>query len=186
LKIGISQRILYNKGRAYDALEHGWYSYLKEHVLFPIPNTLEQDFELTATNLDAFIISGGDDSTIRRTVEIKYATAFMQRKKPVLGICHGAFLITDLLGGQVIETENHTDTEHYVNYITERKLVNSYHSLAIKKLQTSATPLCTDDSGNIEAYIDGNLTGIVWHPERMDQPWIPKEIENLFFKKELK
>jgi GMP synthase-like glutamine amidotransferase len=179
LKIGLSQRILYHKGRAYDSIEHGWYSYLKEHTLFYVPNDLDQDFDLLSTNLDAFIITGGDDSRLRRTVEVKLATKMMEKRKPVIGICHGAFLLTDLLGGKVIEVDAHRDTKHPVLYFGEIKEVNSFHSLGIEKLHDSGTVLCTDELGQVEAWIDGTLAGIVWHPERMENPWIPDEVDNL-------
>lgn len=179
MKIGLSQRILFHKGRAYDCIEHGWYNLLSDHTLFYLPNRLDQDFDNIADNLDAFIITGGDDSTLRRTVEIKLATKVMQRNKPVIGVCHGAFLITDLLGGVVEEVEHHMDTTHFVIYNGDVVDVNSYHNLAIKKLHNSGTALCIDESGNIESFIDGKLAGIVWHPERMKEPWMPNEIKKL-------
>ena len=181
MKIGLTQRILYHKERAYDSIEHGWYSYLKDHTLFDIPNNLDQDFHNIADQLDKLIITGGDDSVLRRTVEIKLAAAMMQRNKPVIGICHGAFLLTDLLGGEVEEVDAHTDTKHPVFYFGDIKIVNSFHSLGIAKLHSSGTVLCTDELGYVEAFIDGKLAGVVWHPERMDTPWLPDEIEELLF-----
>ena len=182
LKIGLSQRILSYKGRAYDAIEHGWYSYLKGHTLFYLPNSTAQDFNQIADNLDSFIITGGDDSTLRRTVEIKLASAMMQRSKPVVGICHGAFLLTDLLGGTIVDVDLHMEQLHPVMYFGEVKIVNSFHNIAIDKLHDTGTVLCTDELGHIESWIDGTLAGVVWHPERMDQPWIPDEIKTLLFK----
>ena len=182
MKIGLSQRILYHRGRAYDATEHGWYSYLKGHTLTYVPNTLEQDFVELADNLDAFIITGGDDSTLRRTLELRLATAMMQRNRPVIGVCHGAFLLTDLLGGLVSDVQNHYATEHSVEYFGEMHTVNSYHDLSIKKLHGTGTALCQDSDHNVEAWIDGPLAGVVWHPERMNKPWLPDEIEDLLFK----
>jgi len=179
LNIGLSQRVLYHKGRAYDSIEQGWYSYLKNHTLFLIPNTLDQNFERTADLLDSFIITGGDDSTLRRTVETKLASAVMQRNKPVLGICHGAFLLTDLLGGTVTEIKDHLDTEHKIIYNDDVHVVNSFHNLTIDNLHSSGNILCTDETGNIEAWIDDKLAGVVWHPERMKKPWLPKEIKQL-------
>ena len=73
MHIGLSQRILWHRGRAYDAIEHGWYSYFKHHTLYPIRNDPEQDFKKIAQSLDAFVITGGDDSILRRTTEIKLA-----------------------------------------------------------------------------------------------------------------
>ena len=153
---------------------------MKEHTLFFLPNTLEQDFNHIADELDMIILTGGDDSTLRRTVETKIASAVMQRNRPVIGICHGAFLLTDLLGGQVQDATAHQDTSHCVYYFGEEKTVNSYHNLCITKPHKTATVLATDPEGNCEAWIDSKLAGIVWHPERMGSPWIPDEIKNLF------
>lgn len=176
MRIALSQRILYHKGRAYDATEHGWYTLLNGNNLFFVPNTMNQDFDLIADSVDSFIITGGDDSDLRRSIELKLASKMMQRNKPVVGICHGAFLITELLGGEVKEIENHLDTDHYIFYNREAIEVNSHHSLGIVKEHPAATVLCRDYFGNVEAFVDGNLAGIVWHPERMEKPWIPPEI----------
>ena len=182
MKIGLSQRVLLHKNRAYDALEHGWYSYLKAHTLFPIANRPDQDFHELANKLDCFIITGGDDSTVRRLTEVRLATHMIARRKPVIGICHGAFLLSELLGGEIVEVDHHANTEHEINYFGELITVNSYHSFAIKTPQQSATILAYDDQGCCEAWIDGNIAGLVWHPERMETPWIPDEIEQLLTK----
>ena len=179
MKIALSQRIFYHKGRAYDSVEHGWYSYLDGHTLYFVPNFQDQDFNSLAEELDAFIITGGDDSALRRTVEIRLATAMIKQQKPVVGICHGCFLLVDILGGTVVEVDDHMDTEHDVVYFGQQYSVNSYHHLAIDKLHNSAKILAIDLEGRPEAWIDGNLAGIVWHPERMIEPWIPSELQNL-------
>lgn len=182
MNIGLSQRILLHKNRAYDALEHGYYNYLKLHKLYPIANKPKQNFEDLADNLDAFIITGGDDSTERRITEIRLAIAMMKRYKPVIGICHGAFLLTDILGGTIANIEGHSNVEHDVNYFGEIKQVNSFHTLHIKTPHKLATVLANDKDGNCESWIDGKLAGIVWHPERMQNPWIPEEIEQILAK----
>ena len=182
MRIGLTQRILYHNGQAYDATQHGWYSYLKGHTLVPVANRTDQDFEQLATELDAVIITGGDDSALRRTVELKLAGQMALRKKPVVGICHGCFLLTDVLGGTVVEVAGHYNTAHNVNYFGDLIAVNSHHTLAIDKLHQSGTVLATDDQGCCEAWIDGQTAGVVWHPERMREPWIPDEIKNLLFR----
>jgi gamma-glutamyl-gamma-aminobutyrate hydrolase PuuD len=179
MKIALTQRVLYHKGRAYDSIEHGWYRYLKEHTLIFVPNRLDQDFQKIADECDCLIITGGDDSTIRRTTELKLAKMVMALYKPVLGVCHGAFLLTDVLGGTVAQVDGHADTEHPVHYNGKTFLVNSHHSQTITRLHSSATCLTIDDQGNCESWIDGNLAGVVWHPERMQDPWLPTEIANL-------
>ena len=180
--VGLSQRIILYKNRSYDALDHAWYKYLSKHNIIPIANDTKQNFSHLAEKLSVFFITGGDDSTIRRLVEIRLATQMIARGKPVIGICHGAFLLTELLGGNIVEIDNHADCEHQISYFGELITVNSYHSLAIKTPQKSATILAYDDNGNCEAWIDGKTAGIVWHPERMQTPWIPDEIQNLLDK----
>ena len=183
MHIGLSQRILWHRGRAYDALEHGWYSYFKQHTLCPIRNDPGQDFKTIAKSLGAFVITGGDDSSLRRITEIKLAKQMMFLNKPVIGICHGAFMLTDLLGGSVVAAVgDHSETLHPVMYFGEEVMVNSFHNLAIQQLHPTGTVLCTDQDGHVESWIDGTLAGVVWHPERMDRPWIPDEIETLLFK----
>lgn len=176
MKITLSQRIMYHKGHAYDAIEHGWYTLLSGHNIFFLPNTLNQDFDLVADNSDSFIITGGDDSDLRRTIELKLAAKMIERNKPVAGICHGAFLLAEMIGGNITEIKDHVDVDHPIFYHREVREVNSHHSLGILSLPNSVEIICRDYLGNIEAFVDGNLAGIVWHPERMKEPWIPPEI----------
>jgi len=179
LNIGLTQRVLYYKDRAYDSIEHGWYSYLKEHTLTFIPNRTDQDFDKLADSLDILIITGGDDNAIRRSVEIKIATAMLVRKKPILGVCHGNFLLTSILGGELGSIEDHMETIHPVYYFGDEHVVNSFHNVRIVKPHHEATVLVVDPHGNCEAWIDKTIAGITWHPERMDDPWIPDEIQDL-------
>ena len=179
LNIGLTQRILYHKGRAYDSIEHGWYPYLDGHTLYFIRNDITQDFETLADSLDCLIITGGDDPTLRRIVETKIASQMLSRKKPIIGICHGAFLLTDLMGGQVTDVMTHQDTSHSVWYFGEEKIVNSYHNLCISRPPKTATVLAVDGEGYCESWIDDKIAAVVWHPERMEIPWLPDEIENL-------
>ena len=179
MRIGLTQRVLYHKGRAYDSLEHGWYRFLKDHTLFFIPNRLDQDFEDLSYDLDCLIITGGDDSAIRRVTEFKIATAMMKEQKPIIGVCHGAFLLTDALGGSVGPCDGHMDIDHTVTYKDKQYIVNSHHSQNIKNLHSSARSLAVDSEGNCEAWVDNNIAGVVWHPERSEDMWLPEEIAKL-------
>ena len=179
MKIGLSQRILWHKGRAYDSIEHGWYSYLDGHMLSTIRNDPIQDFKKIAQTLDAFVITGGDDDMVRRTTETKLATQMMMQGKPIIGICHGAFMLTDLMGGVVTDVITHMDTSHSVWYFGEEKTVNSYHNLCISTPPSKSTVLAVDSEGYCESWIEGKIGAVVWHPERMEVPWLPDEIVNL-------
>jgi len=182
MKLGLSQRIILHKNRAYDSLDQGWYKYLKNHSIIPIPNRADLRFDEIAKHLDGFIITGGDDSTLRRLIEIKLAKNMLIKQKPVIGVCHGCFLLTSMMGGEVGEIDGHLDTAHDVNYFGEVKQVNSHHNMYIKTPPPKSIVLANDDHGNCESWIDGKLAGIVWHPERMDNPWIPDEIDQLLAK----
>lgn len=176
MNIGLSQRIWYHNGLSYDALDSSWYAFLKKHQITAIQNRIDQNFDYLADTLDSFIITGGNDASIRRIVEIKLATAMMIRGKPVLGICHGAFLLTELLGGTIMSCNNHTNTNHTVIIDNTSITVNSFHTLQITNPPPAATVLAVDTEGYCESWIDNSLAGIVWHPERMKSPVVPNDI----------
>ena len=179
MNIGLTQRVLFHNKKAYDSIEHGWYRFLKEHTLFFVPNRLDQDFAELANTLDCLIITGGEHSALRRTTQLKLATEMMKQQKPIIGVCHGCFLLQDVLGGDIVDIDNHHNTEHIVIYNDKKFTVNSYHTLSIKKLHSRGKVLAVDTDNNIEAWIDNNVAGVVWHPERMETPWLPTEIEEL-------
>jgi gamma-glutamyl-gamma-aminobutyrate hydrolase PuuD len=175
MNIGISQRIIF-QNRNYDCLEHSWYNFLRSHSIYPIPNRLDLDFKKIANDIDLFIISGGNETDVRRIVEIKLATQMLLLKKPVLGICRGAFLLTILLGGEIEECDGHLNTDHVVHLEQTEHVVNSFHSYRIKQIPKSAISIATDSESYCESWIDGNIAAVVWHPERMKDHLIPKII----------
>lgn len=186
MKIALSQKILQFRTRSYDCLEREWYSYLSpEHTIFALPNVLDQDFKMIAEEIDAFIITGGEPRLLKVQTELSLVKELMLLGKPILGICHGAFLLSENLGGIRCPKPNHhylgyPDRRHFVKYKGQNYEVNSYHNIGIKKPHESATILATDEDGDCEAWIDGNMAGCVWHPERMQgKPWLPDEIKNL-------
>lgn len=178
MKIGISQRIIF-KYRNYDSLEHGWYDLFKGHEIYPIQNRLDQDFDNIIKNIDLFIISGGNDTEIRRIVETKISTGMLIRKKPILGVCRGAFVLTVLLGGEIEECDGHLRTDHEIFIDDKTYLVNSFHSYRISKIPASSKLIAVDREGFCESWIDGNISAIVWHPERMENQFIPEEIRKI-------
>ena len=175
MKIGLTQRVLFYKNRAYDSLDHAWYSYLEKHIVIAIPNKLPVDI----TDLDALIITGGDDHVIRNQVEHELANYMFLRNLPVIGICHGCQLLTQKLGGTVVPVDDHMDSYHEVTYHGQQHLVNSYHKLRIEQTPPGATVLARDPDGYVEAWIMGRTAGVMWHPERQAQSWIPNEIQQL-------
>jgi putative glutamine amidotransferase len=125
------------------------------------------------------IITGGDDHPVRNQVEHELIDIMLARHVPVIGICHGCQLLTTKLGGTVVPVADHMDSYHEVFYQEQPHLVNSYHKLRIEQAPPGATVLARDPDHNAEAWISGLTAGIMWHPERMQQPWMPQEIQRL-------
>jgi len=175
MRIGLTQRVLWHKGRAYDSLEHSWYEYLQGHTLIPIPNRLCSPFP----DVDLLFITGGDDHPVRNHVEHELTNWMLSQNLPIIGVCHGCQFLTKKLGGVVVPVEGHMDSYHEVEYHGQQHLVNSYHSLRIEQAPPGATVLARDPDGDAEAWIMGRTAGIMWHPERQQQPWLPREVEHL-------
>ena len=175
MRIGLTQRVLLHKGRAYDSLDHSWYEFLQGHTLVSIPNRLP----ISCPDIDLLIITGGDDHPVRNHVECELFDVMSARNVPVIGICHGCQLLTQQLGGTVVPVDGHMDSYHEITYHSEQHLVNSYHRLRIEQPPPGATVLAHDPDGNVEAWIHERTAGIMWHPERMTEPWIPREIQLL-------
>jgi gamma-glutamyl-gamma-aminobutyrate hydrolase PuuD len=175
MKVGLTQRVIFHQGRGYDSLDHAWYKYLSGHEMIVIPNRLPVEI----TDLDVLIITGGDNHPMRDQVEHELVDSMSSRDLPVIGICHGCQLLTQRLGGSVVPVEDHQDSYHEVFYQEQRHLVNSYHKLRIELSPPGATVLAHDPDGYAEAWIQGRIAGVMWHPERMAQPWIPREIQLL-------
>lgn len=175
MKIAISQRIIFHNGRAYDSLDHSWYKFLQGHQLIPIANVLPAHTE----DVDALIITGGDDHAIRNQIETHWATWMISQDRPVIGVCHGCQLLTQILGGSVTPVDDHQDCYHEVVYNDQPHLVNSYHKLRIEQPPPLATALAWDPDDWVEAWIQGRTAAVMWHPERMVEPWMPQEIQQL-------
>lgn len=178
MRIGLTQRVLTHNREVYDSLDHNWYRLLRGHELVPVPNRDDLDYESLAKSLDLLIITGGGNERVRITAEISLATDMIRMNKPILGICHGAFLLTQILGGTTKGgKEEHYDVDHMVlDQNSSPHIVNSYHNICIDKQPPNSVLLCTDTDGDVESWIKDKVCAIVWHPERMLIPYIPEEI----------
>jgi gamma-glutamyl-gamma-aminobutyrate hydrolase PuuD len=179
MKIGLSKKIITHNGFTYDAVDQGWYHILRGHTLFFIPNTLNQDFNLVANDLDSIILTGENTNNQNREVELQLIQKMNERQKPVLGIAESAFLVAELLGAEMGTVDNQNGLSHPIFYNREVIEVSSYHDRCIKSLPENVNSLCLDYAGNVESFISNNVSGVVWNPEKMDKPWIPPEIAYL-------
>lgn len=166
----------------FDCLERSWYSFLGNHHLIPHANTRTVDETI---DFDCLVLSGGTDSAARNVTENLLFVHAIKRKKPILGICHGAFVVNELSGGVNSSSTcydyipAHDNTEHEVMMDGKKVLVNSYHGQTIIQLGPQMIPLAMHEPDQtIEAFKHQALPiyGIVWHPERMDVPVLPEEV----------
>ena len=183
MRIVVSQRdiILPPANFLHYGVERDWYRFLPQHQLFPVPNIpLEKPYY---EDYECLLLTGGPDSYERNMTENLLFVHAVKKGVPIIGICHGAFVVNELSGGTNDYVEDHHDTVHNVLMDGKQHLVNSYHKQAIKNLGKKSVPLATDKTGRVEAFRhqDYPIYGIVWHPERMAEPVLPKEVQAILF-----
>jgi len=178
MRIGLTQRVFEHNNQSYDATDQAWYKYLSEHTLIPVKNQPQNLLSL-AQYLDCLIITGGNSPRERIDTEMGLIRIMMDMTKPIIGICHGAFIMTELFGGEVVNCEDHYNTIHNVTMDNQTVEVNSHHRIQIKSPPPVATVLAVDEQGFCESWMYGSLGAVVWHPERMEQPKLPNGISNL-------
>jgi len=179
MKIAISQReeAVGNNGLLCDCLEQVWYQFLNKHEIIPIPNVVtDQDYDF-----DMVIFSGGNASLARLHTELKLYNRAMDLGLPILGICHGAFFLAELTGGTCGDIDGHRETEHVVAMDGHNVLVNSFHGSNIISVGKDYKAIARDLDGNIEGFRHNTLPvwGLVWHPERMEVPVLPQDLDDL-------
>jgi len=165
MRIGLTKRVFEHNGQSYDATDQDWYTYFDDHEIIPIPN-YPQNFISLADSLDLLVITGGNAPAERVKTELHLVRAMMDNNKPILGVCHGAFFLTELFGGKVVECSGHHNTIHNVTMDNATVQVNSFHNLQIKNAPEMAKVLAVDEDGFCESWTYGSIGTVVWHPER--------------------
>lgn len=165
---------------------------------FPLiisPDITEKVIE-SIDEISGLIISGGGDinpefygernTACKKLVpdervlaEMKLIEIFIQKEKPVLGICYGMQLMNVFFQGtlyQNIETEiDHTKGSHEIKVVDDFLIkkdvyvVNSSHHQAVKSLGRGLEIFCMAGDGVVEGfYLKGHpfFVGVQWHPER--------------------
>lgn len=150
---------------------------------------------------DALILCGGGDihpkflgeenkgskdiDERRDECEFALIDAFVQAKKPVLGICRGVQLANIYFGGTIFQHipsfEFHRKSGDAMHFVTacgesvikslygERFKVNSMHHQAINLVSNDLFVTHTADDGVVEGLEHKSLPfiGVQWHPERL-------------------
>lgn len=152
---------------------------------------------------DGLFLTGGEDIACERygqknegycgapdiwrdDLEWKLCERFVQRKKPILGICRGLQLLNVYFGGTLVQDLEKNkkiihpyNTRHivsadegswfYHNYGSDF-VVNSYHHQSIDELGVGLLAVVTSENHQIIEAIEHESLPIVavqWHPERM-------------------
>lgn len=184
----VSQRVevvsAYNERR--DCLDQSWCGLLRACGFLPVPvmndgEDMEALFEavkpagILLTGGNDLITYGGDaperDETERRLIRLG-----LDRKIPIMGVCRGFQLITDLYGGKLTRVQRHVRQRHLVRGSITRE-VNSYHKLAVLRPPEGFEALAETEDGVVEAMESRTerILGIMWHPER-EKPYDTEDI----------
>ena len=169
----------------------------------------DSNLEELADRADGLYLTGGNDvdptwyqgcsdyceeaDPWRDHLENRLIHLFMERKKPIFGICRGMQQINVTLGGSLFEDIGHRlnlehpfEVPHTVHAKPNSKLhrwygeeftVNSFHHQAINQLGDGLEVVAWTEDRIVEAVAHKSLPifGVQWHPERMtgDQPYTP-------------
>jgi gamma-glutamyl-gamma-aminobutyrate hydrolase PuuD len=179
MKIAITQREITIRGTAYDCLERGWYRLFDQHELIPVPNDHEYDISFA----DCLILSGGETTESREFTETYCFAQAVEKSVPIVGVCHGAFVLNRWFDGTNIPLTGHDQSNHEIFLEDRWQTVNSYHRVKIGKLADQFDIIAYDRDNNIEAFKhkDQPIWGLVWHPERMEMPVLPKDLRKLIY-----
>ena len=196
MRVGITQRITTEDeyGEIRDTLSHDWLNYfrkiLPDVILVPIPNIDLREVWLREMQLEALILSNGNDigEYLLRDEAEKIAIDYAIKESiPIIGFCRGFQLLNKFLGGNVsLELVNnigvnHVSVEHQVcieNQVfldllgKDHFMVNSFHGHGVIStgLSSSLEIFAISDSQIVEGFIHKSLPilGIQWHPERIN------------------
>lgn len=171
----------------------------------PILALSEEEAEAYAELADGLLLSGGKDvqphlfgqelmydfvitDIPRDDLEMKVLKAFVDKKKPVFGICRGVQVVNVFFGGtlfQDIPDQLGGDHSKGVNHMIDIKkdsilgglfgeslLINSYHHQGLDGLGKGLVATAWSDAGGhslVEAVEHESLPvwAVQWHPERM-------------------
>ncbi len=138
-----------------------------------IPNDLRYFNTIKKKKIHGFILSGGNDTNLKKTrtiLENKILYFSKKKKIPVLGICHGMQIMNKFEGGNLKKVENHVNIRHKLknNVDGYPNEVNSFHNYSISKLGKNFEILSKSYDGEIKAISHKHYKwlGWMWHPER--------------------
>jgi putative glutamine amidotransferase len=180
--IGVSQRIavvpeIHEKR---DCLAHDWGRFLSAAGIawLPLPNRPHEIIDLVdRVKINGILLTGGDDIGVfpeRDETENNLLEWAIRKNFPIIGVCRGLQVIQRYFGGELVELSSgdHVAKRHLVKTKTHGKReVNSFHRLGIADAAPGLEVVATSVvDGSVEAVTADNINGIMWHPERENEP----------------
>lgn len=174
--IAVTQRtqIIAEYDETRDCLDQRWHDFLLACNITPliIPNNLEVAKKIiNSVNFEGVLLTGGNNTLSREITEKLLLEFAIQRKLPVLGICHGMQFIQNYFGDKLEKISGHILEKQEILINGVRETVNSYHNYGTLNASSEFTVWARADDGVIKAIRHQLLpiTGIMWHPERYEK-----------------
>ena len=190
-------------------LDESYKKIFDELNVMVIPVISENNLEDIATLCDALILPGsavGVDPKYYNDIPFpgkkykydeykldkKIIDVFVKYNKPILGICGGLQTLNVYFGGnlnhKLYDGRMHKikiSQNSFLNKVYQQEMieVNSYHRQAIRKLAPNFKVTAVSEDGIIEAIEDGNIIGVQYHPEKLNNINFFKEFIKLINKK---
>jgi N5-(cytidine 5'-diphosphoramidyl)-L-glutamine hydrolase len=182
IKVAVTQRVavIPDYGERRDCLDQSWSRFLFACGLTPlfVPNIPEVAVDLLCeAGVAGLLLTGGNDlvslggdAPERDVTENALLDVAEAKGLAVLGVCRGMQLLQERCGVPLMPTKGHVVGSQVININGQRRQVNSYHRFGAVELRGPLEAWGTADDGVIKAihHVKLPITGIMWHPERMD------------------
>jgi putative glutamine amidotransferase len=188
--VAITQRVTVDPryGERRDCLDQAWTRFLLACRLtpMPVPNQEEAALALCGTAAVAgIVLTGGNglaayggDAPERDATEGALIDLAARRGWPVLGVCRGMQMIQVRFGIALKRVVGHVKPRQSLVIDGQPDEVNSYHDFGATGTSPPLEAWAVAADGVVKAvrHERGRMTGIMWHPERLD-PFAPRDIE---------
>lgn len=154
-----------------DCLDQRWYDFLLACDIIPciVPNNLTITKKIIGCAKFSGVLFTGGNTSIQRSKTENFLLDFaIQKKMPVLGVCHGMQTIQQYFGDKLQKVYGHVSEKQEIWISGNRGIVNSYHDYGALNASSDFIVWAKADDGVLKAIRHKQLPiiGIMWHPER--------------------